>query len=156
MTLLKQNAGVRQGDPLSGHIFNAVIDYVYSQLHPDIGFTIGEVRVKYLAFADDGILFAETETGLKDQLSRLVKAFRECGMVLNPKKCLSVALVKDTRVKKIYLGENSFLNIDGQPVPAMKSGDSYKYLGCSFGPDGLIDKSIVSNLEEKLGRLSRS
>ncbi len=50
--------GVKQGDPLSPFMFNAVIDWAFSSLDDHLGFSFGNVRVNNLAYADDVALLA--------------------------------------------------------------------------------------------------
>ena len=57
--------GVRQGDPLSVHLFNAVID---TCLAGYLGCEVGDLRVNHGAFADDIALFAATPRGLQHWL----------------------------------------------------------------------------------------
>ena len=52
--------GVKQGDPMSVHLFNAVIDWTLSKLDPELGITINDERLNHLAFADDIVLFTRT------------------------------------------------------------------------------------------------
>ena len=52
--------GVRQGDPISVHLFNAVIDLALTGLGPELGTEIGVVRVNHNVFADDTALIARS------------------------------------------------------------------------------------------------
>ena len=63
--------GVRQGDPLSVHLFNAVIDMCLAGLDPSLGCKVGDLRVNHGAFADDIALFAATPRGLQALASEL-------------------------------------------------------------------------------------
>ena len=42
---IRVSRGVRQGDPLSVHLFNASIDWALDCLDPQLGVMVGEVRV---------------------------------------------------------------------------------------------------------------
>lgn len=48
---IRLGRGVRQGDPISIHLFNAVIDLALTRLGPELGTEIGVVRVNHNAFA---------------------------------------------------------------------------------------------------------
>ena len=73
--------GVRHGDPLSPHLFNALIDWVIDDLEPELGVLVGELRVDCGAFANHVVLFASSPAGfhwgsLFDDLSEAVPAVR--------------------------------------------------------------------------------
>ncbi len=57
---------MRQGEPLSAYLFNAVIDMGLSALDPAVGVEYSGCRVKALAYADDVVLLASTPEGLQD------------------------------------------------------------------------------------------
>ena len=57
---IRLGRGVRQGDPISVHLFNAVIDLALTRLGPELGTEIGVVRVNHNAFADDIALIARS------------------------------------------------------------------------------------------------
>ena len=60
---IKVAQGVRQGDPLSPILFNAVMDWVLSGLDNGIGIQIqgNPHKLSHLAYADDLVLFATTD-----------------------------------------------------------------------------------------------
>ena len=57
---IRLGRGVRQGDPISIHLFNAVIDLALTRLGPELRTEIGVVRVNHNAFADDIALIARS------------------------------------------------------------------------------------------------
>ena len=61
--------GVKQGDPMSVHLFNAVIDWALAALDPGLGVEIGEgAWINHLAFADDIALVTRTSVGAQRQI----------------------------------------------------------------------------------------
>ena len=57
---IRLGRGVRQGDPISIHLFNAVIDLALTRLGPELQTEIGVVRVNHNTFADDIALIARS------------------------------------------------------------------------------------------------
>ena len=165
----EQRSGVRQGDPLSGALFNMVIELVYEHLSKEIGYPLIEkspsgekerIRlVSHLLFADDGILFANSVSGLNSQAQRLVKAFATCGMELNPAKCAILAKAPMGRGDKAMIcipPNHCQVRIGGELVPVLGPKDKYKYLGIEIGPYGFVGGGPEENLERKLSNLEKS
>ena len=77
--------GVRQGDPLSVHLLNAVIDWALATLEPEpeLGVKVGELRVNAGAFADDIALIARTSRGLQSLLDDLSSELRLSGLEIS-------------------------------------------------------------------------
>lgn len=54
------NRGVRQGDPISPKLFNAVLESIFSRLDwENCGINVNDVRLNHLRFADDIVLLEE-------------------------------------------------------------------------------------------------
>ena len=62
----------------STRLMNAVIDWVLVNMDPKIGYKYVDQLLSYLAFADDLVLFAETEWGLKRQIKLVVESLAKC------------------------------------------------------------------------------
>ena len=58
---IKIQKGVRQGDTLSPVLFTAAIEEIFKRITPSIGININAQVLSNLRFADDVILFANTE-----------------------------------------------------------------------------------------------
>ena len=67
------NTGVKRGDPMSLLLFNSVIDYVTSELKDyNVIFINGYTHIlKYMAFADDLVIFGKDEAAFKIKLTLL-------------------------------------------------------------------------------------
>ena len=66
---IRCNRSVRQRDPLSSFLFNAVNDEVISKLCPAMGYYLNEnVMVQCLGFCDDLILVTSTADGMREQV----------------------------------------------------------------------------------------
>ena len=78
--------GLRQGDTLSPVMFTAAVEEIFKGMNIEAGININRVRLSNLRFADDIILFAESEEKLKDMLEDLNNKGKRDGMRLNKKK----------------------------------------------------------------------
>jgi Reverse transcriptase (RNA-dependent DNA polymerase) len=83
---------LRQGDPLSTILFNAVMDLVLQSLDTKIGVDLG--YGKHLAFADDVSLLSQTRGGMVRLCAQLKTALRSVGLSLNTNKS-TIAIVVD-------------------------------------------------------------
>ena len=64
--------GIRQGDTLSPVLFTAAVE-IFMRMNIEAGININGVRLSNLRFADDIVLFAESEEQLKDMIEELNK-----------------------------------------------------------------------------------
>ena len=67
--LVKPSKGVRQGNPISPILFNLAMNRVLKTLPQTTGIKTGTEKLNHLAFADDVVLLAKTDTapGLNQQ-----------------------------------------------------------------------------------------
>ncbi|KAF6027086.1 hypothetical protein EB796_014612 [Bugula neritina] len=84
--------GIKQGDPMSVHLFNAVIDLCVQKLNRNIGYMLGGEKITYMAFADDIVLFAESKEGLCVNVELLNNELRKAGFEANPGKCATISI----------------------------------------------------------------
>lgn len=129
--------GVRQGDPLSVHLFNSVIDWTLDSLDPELGVMVGERRVNAGAFADDIALIARHHRGLQFLLNDLAAEFRLCGMEISAGldgKSASLRIDVDGKRKKWIVNPHPHLLVFGQPVPAINIEEVQRYLGVPLSP----------------------
>ena len=83
---IKIMKGVRQGDSLSPVMFTAAVEEIFKRMNIEAGININGVRLSNLRFADDIMLFAESEEKLKDMLEDLNNEGKRYDMKLNKKK----------------------------------------------------------------------
>jgi hypothetical protein len=93
--------GVRQGDTLSPQMFIAALEEIFKRVNTDTGLNINGQILNNLRFADDIILFAETEHKLKNLLDDLNTEGKKVGMKMNKKKtkimCNEIARMKNEK-----------------------------------------------------------
>ena len=147
--------GVKQGDPLSGILFNLVIDWALSALDPLLGFKLDDLRVNHMAFADDVILLSETKAGLQRQIDSFTNHLAKSGLKVNAKKCSSLSIVVQGKTKKWVCDPNPAFNVFGTDISPMSIDDMYKYLGLYFSPTG-SNAVVEEKLKKQLRELSRA
>ncbi|XP_064462357.1 uncharacterized protein LOC135372827 [Ornithodoros turicata] len=139
--LIPVNAGIRQGCPLSGLLFNLVIDPLVRQVQGQGS----EHRI--LAYADDITPMAASPEELQDHLDLISRLAWKIGLSLNPTKCRTMHL---SGVQPVGLRPTQFF-IEGMPVQPIREYESFKYLGRSVGFNPLPDNSTIDDAVE-LGR----
>ena len=135
--LIKLGRGVRQGDPMSVHFFNAVIDLSLDGLGPQLGTEIGGVKVSHNTFADDIALIARSPAGLQALPDDLDHQLMLCGLELGTGlqgKSESIRLHIDGRAKRWIVYPHSYLRVRGELVPTLTVSQVYKFLGVNISP----------------------
>ena len=114
---------MRQGDPLSSHPFNAVVDEAVSAL----GKTPDDKPV-VLAFADNLVVMARTPAMLQHRLQVLTGALNQSGLSVNPAKCQIFVMKIDGRHKRAYADAREHILVNGQAIPNIGAQGEVKYL----------------------------
>ena len=146
---------VRQGDPLSSFIFNAVIDWTMEKMDRKISYKITGEVMSYFAFTDDLVVLARSRVGLSQQVSNIVASLHKSGLEVNPSKFASLSLVVDGKRKTWAVDAGSFLKINSVPVPALGVREAYRYLGLQFKAQG-TKPELKSKLDEQLSNVSKA
>jgi hypothetical protein len=151
---IQVNKGIKQGDPLSVHLFNCVIDLCTSKLNKEVGYTLAPgQKLNFLAFADDIVLLADSRLELEFHLKEIVKELGFCGLNINVKKCASLGI--KAYQKKWVCDPASFLSIDDKPVPALNINSLYKYLGIPIGAKGTYF-TLYDKLKTQIDNVKRA
>ena len=137
--------GVRQRDPLSPILFNAVIDErVTSIKAKNIGYKMDGHCFSCLGFADDLIIIASTKDGLQEQTDDILDCLKLGGLSPNPRKCRSLSIVGDGKNKCWLCDQRGYLRIGDEKAHSLNADGVYKYLGIEFTAIGKVTKA--SNL----------
>nr|BAC82590.1 reverse transcriptase [Ciona intestinalis] len=150
--------GVRQGDPLSPLLFNAVMDWALSELDPRVGVQIGEQRINHLAFADDIILVSSTKIGMVSSINTLSRHLAKSGLEISAGKegkSASMAIVVDGKKKMWTVDPLPRFKVNSQKIPALSITQQYKYLGINIDAQGARNDA-ARILTEGLAELSRA
>ena len=90
---------------------------------------LGGYDITEALFADDGVTVAATKIGSIKNTLLAVRELGKCGQRMNPKKCATLAIHKNGKLKKSFVDPEPYLTIDGEVIPGMKERETYKYLG---------------------------
>lgn len=124
--------GVKQGDPLSSYLFNALLEHVFRQCKPTwerkgFGMRLGHTKITLLTnlrFADDVLLLAPNLRQLKSILRDLKNTAAKCELELHPDKTKILTNVSRRRGQT-----TSHADIDGDVVAILEAGETTKYFG---------------------------
>lgn len=141
--------GVKQGDPLSPFIFNAVMDEIITKLN---GIS---PTAKCIAYADDLLLLTNGVTDGKILLKECVTLINERNMKINASKCHAISTACKPWKKKLYTHTTSQFIIDNVEIPQLTPTDALKYLGIKYSDCGAVNLS-TKQVNENLSKLARS
>jgi hypothetical protein len=122
------NIGVKQGDPSSSLLFLFFINDIMSNINSNIDgiFTINELKLYILLFADDAVLFAHTPQALQSMLNDLQNYCDAWGLKVNTKKTKVMIFEKGRHTTHNFIYNNTVLDVV----------DSFKYLGIHLFKNG--------------------
>lgn len=116
------NLGVRQGCPLSPTLFNIYIDAAVLEWQEQLSrsFTIGNVVLNTILFADDQVILSTSEEELQRATYKLQQIFRNYNLEISTQKSKVMAFEGKYPIRsKIVLANEIIEQVNG-----------FKYLGC--------------------------
>lgn len=126
------NAGVKQGCPISGLLFNIAVDPIIRNIQRQ------QAEHKILAYADDLVLLAKEPQELQTMIDTVYSLAAKINIRINPGKCFTLHLSGKT---PIGTRDNKF-KVGDEEVKQLEDGEFDKFLGKPVG------FHITSNLKE--------
>jgi hypothetical protein len=145
--------GVKQGDPLSPFIFNAIVDPLLEQLKLLKGYrTDDRYSISSLAFADDLLLLAATREDVQQQLLHTERYLHSLGVKVAAAKCASFE-IRTTR-HSWFIADPDLQLGGGAHITSSTADSTHTYLGAYTSPwNGLQHKDLGITLKGTLQRL---
>lgn len=123
------NKGVKQGDPLSSCLFNAVLEEIFKELDWEgRGMKIDGKWLNHLRFADDIVLLSENKDEVEKMLHELINACRKGGLEINIAK---TKYMSNTDRGDVYANSIKIEKIE-----------EYVYLGQILSFENRLDKEL--------------
>ena len=125
---------------------------VLGTLPKSVGVKLGEdLKIPYLAFADDVVLLGSTRSGLQASLNHLVREAGKIGLEIGVKKCATIGIVAYGKKKTWALHGEPF-KASETPLQSLKQRTFYKYLGIQAsatdkGTAHQVHQGLVQKLE---------
>ncbi|XP_054720777.1 uncharacterized protein LOC129230404 [Uloborus diversus] len=137
------SAGVKQGCPLSGMLFNLALDPAIRRIQGDCS------SHRILAFADDLVLLDEDPARLQASLSSLSEDLKKIGLQLSVGKSATLHFSGATPVG----ARATAFKLDNQPIRSLKESDFQHFLGKPVGFNLVPDFSSLNeaiNIGQKI------
>ena len=125
--------GVRQGCVASPHMFALYTEMIMREIEDMGGFQIGGKVVNNIRYADDTVIFAESEQQLQQLINTVVTESELKGLYLNSTKSFTMVF------SKAKVNPACSVSVHGNVLVQVQS---FVYLGSLFTSDARSDKEI--------------
>ena len=143
---------MRQGDPWSPWLFNAVVNKATA---PTIEAATDSDLPAVMAFADDLVLLARTPLMLEKRVHDVATALEDSGLSIHPSKSQTSIAKVDGKRKIRYTDSHTKILVKGQPLPNLGASGTIKYLGVEFSASGIKEDSGLK-IESQLTELKKA
>eukprot|EP00973_Karenia_brevis_P071847 9984620-Karenia_brevis.AAC.1 len=150
--------GTKQGDPLSTHIFNAVLQHALREVIADWqvkGYGIrfgrrGGTALTNLRFADDVILVATSRKHVEIMLQDLSKSCRKVGLNVHHGKTKVICSIPDEHRR----GSDT-IQLDNQEVRILSFFESTSYLGRALAFGNSDERELTNRINCAWGKFMK-
>jgi hypothetical protein len=145
--------GVKQGDPLSIFIFNALMEPLILELEKQKRFQINEeCKVSSLAFVDDIILLASDGEEARRLLNITEQYLGDLSIKISAQKCTAFQI--HTTKDSWYIADPTLHTSEGDKIPYADANTYIKYLGGNISPrKSLTVEGLEKDFKETLRRV---
>ncbi|GIY77566.1 retrovirus-related Pol polyprotein from type-1 retrotransposable element R2 [Caerostris extrusa] len=143
---IRIGAGIKQGCPLSGLLFNLCIDPILRRIK-----TSSNIH-NVLAFADDIALLEDSPNLLQESINTVHTMLSSIGLRLNPYKSITLHLSGVTPVGT----RSTVFSIDNVPISSLAENEFHKFLGKPIGFNPCPNYRSLNDLAEIGLKLSTS
>lgn len=138
---IPMKAGVKQGCPISGILFNLAIDPILHELQ---GADTDTIRV--LAYADDIAVLANTPEDLEAALNTANTGMRRIGLRFNPAKSKTLHIGRRGQAARVL---DTQFSLDGNLIPTLTGElDTEEFLGSPVGFNPIPGNKDARAIEE--------
>ena len=137
--------GVKQGDIISPMLFNCALDVARTKWKQKLsthGWKIDEqyLRLTYMRYADDIILYAKSKDELRSMLELFVTELSHIGLTLNEDKTKILTCS--------HIDQPDNISVHGMPIEILSQTKAHKYLGrlISLNPTDRISKEVKARM----------
>ena len=127
-TFFSSSVGLKQGDPSSPLLFMLFVNDIVDNINTDLDniFTINELKLFLISYADDQVIFATSPETLQSLLNDIENYCNLWGLKINTHKTKVMIFEKGRHTRQDFYINNTLI----------ETVESFKYLGITFFKNG--------------------